>query len=171
MEKSNYLIARRQGDHDYYFSDGSYVTHHRNGMLILRSSKPEIPTIYLPARLNIALGAATADVYAGSSYYCPSDRMEVQLADLEEEAARTLAMTINRWMTNTNLQYIEKMVGNRLLVFESAEVIAKAKIHFAQSNYQVSYRGLQQEKVSAETFNKDYIEPFITHILKNATDA
>ncbi len=53
----------------FEFSEGSTVEINPDGMLILRSSNPSIPTIYVPAIVHKFLGVATQEHFAGELYY------------------------------------------------------------------------------------------------------
>src|SRR5690606_22063235 len=53
------------------FPEGSTVSINRNGMLVLRSSNPGIDTIFIPSVLDMPLGVATKDYFAGSDYFDP----------------------------------------------------------------------------------------------------
>lgn len=53
----------------FAFADGSRVVVNRAGMLVLVSSDPAIPVIYVPLVLDSELGLATEEYFAGNEYY------------------------------------------------------------------------------------------------------
>ncbi len=77
LEKTGFvkkeLIAMVTGKHKFRFPDGSTVTVHRSGMLMLQSSDPLIAEIYLPSVVDASLGIATATDFAGNEYYQSTD--------------------------------------------------------------------------------------------------
>jgi len=73
LERTGFLKkeweAHCVGKNKFQFPDGSSVTIHRCGMLLLKSSDPAIPTIYVPSVLDASLGVATPTDFAGAAYY------------------------------------------------------------------------------------------------------
>lgn len=61
--------AHKTQENIFTFNDGSTVETIRTGMIILRSSDTSIPAIYFPSALDSTLGIATADEFAGNTYY------------------------------------------------------------------------------------------------------
>ncbi|ANE49440.1 hypothetical protein [Flavisolibacter tropicus] len=78
MERTEFLKkeveARRREKDTFAFPDGSTVIINRGGMLVLKSSDPSIPKIYVPSVLDTALGVSTTSDFAGNPYYLLLDR-------------------------------------------------------------------------------------------------
>lgn len=66
-EKS--ITAIRKERHVFVFPDGSQVRVKRCGIVVLQSSNPAIPAIYIPTLIDVTLGVATDATFAGYSYY------------------------------------------------------------------------------------------------------
>ncbi|AFM05601.1 ribosomal protein L7/L12 [Bernardetia litoralis DSM 6794] len=67
------LIAEAESKNEFIFEDGSSIFIDRDGMIILKSSNTEIPTIYVPACLDCVLGVGTDEYFAGVDYFLPLD--------------------------------------------------------------------------------------------------
>ena len=166
----NCVIAKRIDEQTYCFSDGSTVTHHPDGMYTLQSADPSVSTVYMPALVDKWVGAATSEAFAGHEFYRMSTRIDVEIINLSGEEDKLIQL-LNQSLKNTNLQQIEEMVKNRLLQLSDEEVLTALENASLNISYRVTRRESQQRKITTEVFYKSYIEPFITHILKNATDA
>jgi hypothetical protein len=59
--------AQRISEGNFVFDNGSKLTVHRSGMILLIPEKGE--TIYIPSILNSALAAGTANEFTGNSFY------------------------------------------------------------------------------------------------------
>ncbi len=74
LEVTNDLSVRsqsiREGNH-FVFPDGSRISNTRSGVIVLKSSQPELPLIYLPTVLGASIGAATNSAFCGNTYYRP----------------------------------------------------------------------------------------------------
>lgn len=67
------LKAQRINKKTFEFADGSKVLVSPHGMIELVSSDQSIPKIYLPLELDISLGIATTNYFAGNEFYLPED--------------------------------------------------------------------------------------------------
>ncbi len=54
----------------FTFPDGSTIENHVAGVLILRSSNSQIPTMYIPSVVGGSIGIATDNAFSGNLYYC-----------------------------------------------------------------------------------------------------
>lgn len=61
--------ALREEENTFVFKDGSKVFIHKSGMILLKSSRSDLPMIYVPSALDASLGLATSDYFAGNEYY------------------------------------------------------------------------------------------------------
>jgi hypothetical protein len=66
-----WIPARFSGANCMEFPDGSTVSISRDGMLILRSANEPKGAIYIPCVLDVPLGVATNDYYAGADFFNP----------------------------------------------------------------------------------------------------
>jgi ribosomal protein L7/L12 len=71
--------ALRKDRDTFVFPDGSQVTVKRYGVVILKSSNPAIPEIYIPTLVDVTLGVATDTAFAGNTYYYREPLYEVRL--------------------------------------------------------------------------------------------
>lgn len=81
LSQGKYLLLDRTANHErkvaavrkerdeFIFPDGSQVTVKRCGIIVLKSSNPAIPEIYIPTLIDMTLGAATDTAFAGNAYY------------------------------------------------------------------------------------------------------
>lgn len=69
----------------FVFPDGSEVRLDNRGMLTLVSSNPDLPNIYLPPVLQIALAMATDEEFAGNPYFYDTTRIlkQIEIADFK----------------------------------------------------------------------------------------
>jgi hypothetical protein len=58
---------------EFRFADGSSVIVNRAGMLVLVSSDPTLPVVYVPLVLDSPIALATDTDFAGLDYYQPTD--------------------------------------------------------------------------------------------------
>lgn len=75
------VVAVKLNDREFEFTDGSRVEINRGGMLILKSSNNSIPYIYIPSMLDVSLGVATENAFAGNVYYYKEPQYTVILKD------------------------------------------------------------------------------------------
>ncbi|MDH4461860.1 MAG: hypothetical protein QE277_10570, partial [Flectobacillus sp.] len=61
--------ALLEEENTFVFKDGSKVFIHKSGMILLKSSRADLPMIYVPSALDVSLGLATSDHFAGNEYY------------------------------------------------------------------------------------------------------
>lgn len=67
-----YMSVEQEALHEnerFVFQDGSKVFIHKSGMILLKSSRADLPMIYVPSALDVSLGLATSDHFAGNEYY------------------------------------------------------------------------------------------------------
>ncbi|KYP15344.1 hypothetical protein [Flavihumibacter sp. CACIAM 22H1] len=62
-----YGIWKDENRHE--FRDGSSITLHRSGMLLLTSSNKTLPTIFLPTVLGVPIAAVANNDFTGTSYF------------------------------------------------------------------------------------------------------
>ncbi len=91
LSQGKYLLLDRSSHHErkastirkerdvFVFPDGSQVTVKRFGIIVLKSSNPAIPEIYIPTLIDVTLGAATDTAFAGNTYYYREPLYQVRL--------------------------------------------------------------------------------------------
>ena len=91
-------VAKREKN-KFIFNDGSEVRIDKNGMLTFVSSNPEIPVFYLPTSIQLRLGIATEDKFAGNNHFLPHD------SDLTVISVREFQQSYVEPFINTILNY------------------------------------------------------------------
>ena len=164
--------AMRRQDGDFVFPDGSKIVNHVDGLLTLCSSNTDLPNVYLPTRLDVHLGAATVKHFAGNNFYRQFPLYEI-LVENAHERKNHLTLIINRCLTTTNLKRAEEMAESGVLICKTEVERAALVGALVDSNYTYSVRrrGLDQTEVSPEFFYREYIQPFIDHIIDYAANA
>lgn len=93
------LTAKLISKEEFVFSDGSSVKINRSGMMMLISSNPDIPCIYIPTSLDCSLGIGTNEQFAGHEFY------------YNENSGLIKTSTENLWK-NTVEQFISNVLTN-----------------------------------------------------------
>lgn len=149
----------------FEFPDGSTIEHNRNGMLTLKSANNAIPEIYLPCVLNIALGVATNDTFAGDSYYRKEQRSELYF---EEIKARKLeAVKLIKHTLNIGLGAAKNNIAERVVSSMDHDKVLSLQRELSNIGITTTYgrRGIEQELINTEDFYQKYIQAFIDQIL------
>lgn len=76
--KKKAATIRKERD-NFVFPDGSEVIVSRAGLVILKSSNPVVPPVYLPTLVDVSLGVASDAAFAGNTYYYREPLYEVRL--------------------------------------------------------------------------------------------
>lgn len=63
------LEAAQSSTNEFAFADGSSIEVNQSGMLILKSSNPSIPVIFIPSVLETKLGVATNNAFSGDDFF------------------------------------------------------------------------------------------------------
>ena len=151
----------------FEFSDGSTVEVNKGGMLILESSDPDLPKIYIPSVLDNPLGLATEEAFTGNKYFYKSKRFDIFLED-----AGTRRLNLIKIMKQ------ELGIGLRAakdMVFEIPRFIARGitedhamKIRTELAATDASYKfysiGDDLDILSGPQFYERYIEQYISVI-------
>jgi len=88
-------------DDGYTFSDGSKIIKDKRGILTLRSSNPEIPSVYMPTSVNFQLGLATDDEFTGNVFfYKDADLNPLKKIPVAEFEQKYIAPFINTIVTH-----------------------------------------------------------------------
>ena len=163
-------IATETAPGTWTFPDGSNLVHHSDGLLILQSPHRMIPTIYLPARLDTPLGAATEKVFTGPKYFQKQPLIDIHLKGVDEQW-KELVLKVNTCLRNCNLSQVEKMLRNNLITCYDESTLAELTTALSTVDYEIRRRGLQQKVVPTDVFFEHYLQPFIDHILDHAAKA
>lgn len=78
---SQKYMAKQISYTEFEFNEGSRIEINRNGLLILKSSNKDIPTIFIPSVLDASLGVATDTLFAGNPYYLKQPLYKVVLVN------------------------------------------------------------------------------------------
>jgi hypothetical protein len=162
------ITAERIADNVFQFSDGSQITVHKSGMLILKSSNPDIETVFVSSVLDNTLGVATESVFSGNTYYYKDSKFDLVLEGVgnnEQEVLRFIgdakditrpeAVEIIDNLPYTLYSSISRNIGLSLrntLVSKGAS----AKL--------TPTADIKQLQMESRRFYDTYILPFVEHI-------
>jgi MoxR-vWA-beta-propeller ternary system domain bpX1 len=162
------IMAEKITDNVFQFSDGSQITVHKSGMLILKSSNPDIETVFVSSVLDNTLGVATESVFSGNTYYYKDSKFDLVLEgvgnnELEvlrficdaKNITRPEAVEIIDNLPYTLYRSISRNIGLSLrntLVSKGAS----AKL--------TPTADIKQLQMESRRFYDTYILPFIKHI-------
>jgi len=167
--------AVKTGDSEFAFADGSTITINRGGMAILRAARGDMEPIYIPLLLDMSLGVATNDTFAGNDYYYKEPMFEVILEEAGPQKLEIIRQV--KEMMRLGLNEIKELVyctPKKITAFTPRAVAEQYKVSLEQSGATVSIRPAagrypSQEKISVQEFFRRYITPFTQQILNHAT--
>jgi len=171
-KSERHLTATGPINNVFTFHDNSTITVDRAGMLILRSSNPLIPEIYVPSAVEGALGVATESAFAGNLYYFREPN-SYNVFLREAGPNKLAAIRAIREANNKGLKEIKDMVeGPPSSVMErtTKEKAWKLKADlyevgaFATIDRTKENKITEVEKIGARQFFDKYINAFIKHI-------
>jgi ribosomal protein L7/L12 len=159
----------------FVFPDGSNITVHRSGMLILKSSNINIPKIYIPSCLNIALGMATKDHFAGNSYfYLPKANTSEHLYTVQLKNSGHQKLNVIKQikeLTSYSLRELNVLVSaNKGVIKKDISIAEASNIKNtlqeigAEVDIEQSGIGEANQEIKVKQFYKIYIEAFIENI-------
>jgi len=158
----------------YSFSDQSTIEIKPSGMIILNSSNPDVPNVFIPSILNVSLGLTTEDYFAGNTYYYKNEYYRILLEDLgEEERAVKKALVSLGMLNGSGVMKINDQLPKVFTRQEREETInivnklQKLGAEINYSHYIPSSKPL--DKIKAKEFFSLYIDPFIQNILNHET--
>jgi len=154
----------------FIFPEGSIIEHNRNGMLILISSNNSIPKIYIPCILQIPLGVATAETFAGNEYFLMDHKVEILLyGNITNKLA--VVKLVKQSLSNVELKQAKNMVDIGLISSNDEAEIRSLKTQLKEMNisHSIRIRGRQQQLIRPFDFYNKYIQEYIKHIVKNGT--
>lgn len=162
----------------FEFPDKSTVAIDPSGMLILRSSDPFIPPIYVPSVLNASLGIATREYFAGNDYYAPAEELDSKAAYsvlLVDPGPRKLEVVrVLQEELGIGLQEAGRCIGSidPVTVKEGLDHRKAIKLlnrmiaHGARGKIEQT-DGHVSAVISTSIFEERYIQPFIKHITEH----
>jgi ribosomal protein L7/L12 len=162
------ITAEKVADNVFQFSDGSQITAHKSGMLILKSSSPNIDTVFISSVLDNTLGVATESVFSGNAYYFKDNKFNLVLEGVgnnELEVLKFICDTKNITRPEAveiidNLPYTlySSISRNTGLSLRNALVSKGASASLKPT------AGIKQMQMEARRFYGTYILPFVEHI-------
>lgn len=177
IEKSGFLnqlfVAEKVSDNLFRFADGSSVEVNRNGMLVLKSSNDNIPTIYIPSIIEATIGVAAGDVFAGNDYYY-KNKLVHALVDFKDAGKLEIVKILMEYRVGVGLKELKeasyskwmpipiKHDANVSLMKSRIEALG-AEVKFEYSDKQAA--GIGMERVGAKDFFARFINEFIKHIM------
>ena len=153
----------------FTFPDGSSIYQNRNGMLTLISSNETVPKIYIPLVLNLPLGIATLDAFAGNTYYQMKLKIEILLT--KEYSNKLMLLKLVKICLDIGLKRAKEMVDVGLISSNDERQMESLQAELDQHKipYSVRRRGQQQEVIPPGDFYNRYIKEFINHIVNHGT--
>jgi ribosomal protein L7/L12 len=165
------VVAEREHRDTFAFKDGSKVEVNRSGFVILTSSNPSIPPIYVPTMMDATLGVATHTSFAGNTYYFREPLYEVHL---EKAGSNKLALIKSiKDVNNQSLVAVKDLVdsGSGLISqYVAKERALNIQIDLEKQDAKIKLVNMQnyypdQGLMDPRAFFNTYINPFIDHIL------
>ncbi len=142
------IAATKDSINDTYsFEDGSTVENTRSGILVLKSSDPDIPTIYLASTVGPKLGMATEEVFAGNDYFYRPSSTLMKITRPHHEAGKYTGPLIRFYEHTLNKSNEIEMEGGPTNISNK------------------TYYGL--ERINTAEFYQKYIRKFIETIKKH----
>lgn len=162
--------AKRITNELYEFSEGSRVHINRVGMFTLESSNPDIPKIYIPSILNRSLGLMAGNDFAGNAYYKKNRKCNLKVKQMEGKYIQVIKLAKIR--TGLGLRAVREVIENSNSTFNNLEENIALALQKDLKNIGVDSElhsnRLTDRRLDVQTFNKQYIKPFINNILKDA---
>jgi hypothetical protein len=93
-KKQDLAVAECKGKKTFVFKDGSHFEINPFGMIILTSSNPQIPRIFIPTAMDHVLGMATETAFAGNDFYFKEPLQVVSTAAFFKEYVEPFINTI-----------------------------------------------------------------------------
>ncbi len=165
---ANVISVQSNAKGMFEFKDGSKIYHNKSGMLILDSSNPEIPRIFVPSVLGSTLGLATENYFAGDVYYRDRKRRVVVLLNLpKDQYLKTIKIVKN--FVKCSLKDTRSMVISGTIECEHPFAANTLNQKLMEEGYstKVIDIGIEQKLLEPIEFNKRFIQPFIDQILSH----
>lgn len=71
------IESTQSNTNEFTFADGSAIEVNQSGMLILKSSNPAIPVIFIPSVLDTKLGVATNNAFSGDDFFKKTEEKSI----------------------------------------------------------------------------------------------
>jgi ribosomal protein L7/L12 len=166
--------AKQKSYTEFEFEDGSCIEINKNGLLILKSSNKDIPTIYIPSVLDSSLAVATDTQFAGNTYYLKQPLYKLTL--LDTGVIKLSVVKKLKEETGKGLKEVRDMVDNVPSVI--FQYITKEKaLHLHNSLEQLGAKAQTERMgenskylkiITPKDFFKEFIDEFIKHIKTNS---
>ncbi len=158
---------------EFVFNDGSSVEVNRSGMLILKSSNENIPLIYIPSILDVTLGVAAGDDFAGNTYYHKEKQFEIILKNPGSQPLAVVKYIQD--CTQMGLAYSKNIVdGWPASIMKHVNDVYAAGVRKELENLgaSVEIKAMQNKDAELKTMNPlvfydKYIQAFINTIQSN----
>lgn len=170
--------AAKINDTQFSFADGSIVEINPGGLIVLKSSNQQIPAIYIPTAIDSHIGCATESCFTGNLFYLPEQECSLIL---DSKGSHTLkVIKVVKEELSIGLGEAKHIVdsGSGTFICSCGKAKAyelKAKIEEAGGTVEVressNIFGSYEDQIIIKPgeFYKDYIQPFIKHILLHGT--
>ncbi|HLO53109.1 MAG TPA: ribosomal protein L7/L12 [Saprospiraceae bacterium] len=153
----------------YIFSEGSEISVNGNGFFTLKSSKKDIPVIYISSAIDKVLGVATEIYFAGYDYFysIPYFTFRLQSSGLEKLTATKILKTYS----GIGLKDAKDIIDNapiQFALYMKNDDAEKMTEELQGIGFDVAFYGNKKEQtiISTQEFYNTYIQKFITQIVK-----
>jgi len=163
------IEAKQINDNSFEFEDGSTVEINRSGIILLKSSNSDKPTIYIPSVLNKRLGIATKKEFTGYTYFYNEPLFELTINSFKEKMKSvTTVKEITMIGLKDAVELIDNVPSNLLQFFTEAD-LKKAEKKLRKSGIKTSITPVNQDfepikKIEENLFFSKHVDQFINTI-------
>lgn len=177
LDRTNFLAKRKSAkkmtETEFEFEDGSKIEINRCGMLILKSSNPNIPFIYIPSILDSSLGVATDNAFAGNDYYYMEPQYDITLINSGSNIVSVIKI-INE-LLGIGLKEAKDIADSapkQILKYTSEAKATHIKTTLESNGATVKIKTVSRgekkyldlEKITTKSFFENYITAFISNV-------
>ncbi|MBT32258.1 MAG: hypothetical protein CMO01_21560 [Thalassobius sp.] len=147
VDKTRKVTAELIYPNIFEFKDGSRIEINKSGLILLQSSNSDIPEIFIPSVLDVALGIATYEHFAGYDYYLNKPSFNIFLEEAGNQKLNVIKAIRTKF--HLTLSAAKNMVENAPaslgyvlgedLAFETKKILED-----------------EGAKIKIETINKDF---------------
>jgi ribosomal protein L7/L12 len=165
----------KRTENKFLFKDGSSVYTDTNGYFVLKSSNEEIPSIYITSVLQVQLGMATNDYFAGNEFFYNNNLENVSVI-LNDRGTNPIAVIkIIKEFSGLGLAEAKTIVDSAPKIISSyisytdAKKMIEALTAIGADAIIKGKTGNGQNIITPEKFYQNFIDKFIQHIVNHAT--
>jgi ribosomal protein L7/L12 len=166
------LFAKKIDSHTFEFNNGSIVRTNRDGFITLIHSDGHLPSVYIPTAIDVSLGAATTEFFAGNKYYFNKPLFDIHIQDVGNQKVSSIK-TIKA-ISSLGLKEVKEKVDAgtpfRLNCFLNAKDRDEAitKLQNIQVQAESVKKNSHQKEIEVQTteeFYDQFVDPFCNNII------